>query len=128
MATISKVKDLLPVLQTIEPTDKPIAALEQRGHTLSAAVKAKLKAGRAPTPAQLRLWQQQAVKAGASRITVGQKPRLAPRDLSPNEFEFSAGVRMSAANEILAGIYQNGTIPNELFLDELRAAGDINTL
>jgi len=128
MATISKVKDLLPVLQTIEPTDKPIAALEQRGHTLSAAVKAKLKAGRAPTPAQLRLWQQQAVKAGASRITVGQKPRLAPRDLSPNEFEFSAGVRMSAANEILAGIYQNGTIPNELFLDELLAAGDINTL
>ena len=128
MATISKVKDLLPLLQTIEPTDKPIAALEQRGHTLSAAVKTKLKAGRAPTPAQLRLWQQQAIKAGASQLTVGQKPRLAPRDLSPNEFEFSAGIRMSAANEILAGIYANGTIPNELFLDELLAAGDINTL
>ncbi len=122
MATISKVNDLLPLLQTIEPTDKPIAALEQRGHTLSAALKTKLKSGRAPTPAQLRLWKQQALKAGVSRVTVGQNPRIAPRALSPNEFEFSAGVRMPVADEILAGVYANGTIPNELFLDELAIA------
>ncbi|HEU5131276.1 MAG TPA: hypothetical protein VFT26_04195, partial [Pyrinomonadaceae bacterium] len=128
MATISNVKDLLPLLQTIEPTDKPIAALEQRGHTLSAALKTRLKSGRTPTPAQLQLWKQAARQSGASRITVGQKPTLVPRALSPNEFEFSAGVRMSAANEILAGVYANGTIPNELFLDELLSAGDINTL
>ena len=128
MATISKVNDLLPLLETIKPTDKPIAALEQRGHTLSAAVKTRLKSGRVPTPAQQRLWTQQAIKAGVSRVTVGQPPRIAPRELSPNEFEFSAGIRMPAANEILAGIYANGIIPNELFLDELLSAGDLNTL
>jgi hypothetical protein len=128
VATISKVKDLLPLLQTIEPTDNVIAALEQRGHTLSAAVKTRLRSGRKPTPEQLRLWTQQARKAGKSRVTVGQQPRIAPRELSPNEFEFSAGVRMAAANEILAGLHANGTIPNELFLDELLSAGDLNTL
>jgi hypothetical protein len=129
MATISKVKDLLPLLQTIEPTDNAIAALEQRGHTLSAAVKTKLKSGRVPTPAQQRLWKQEALKAGrATQTTVGPQPRIAPRALSPNEFEFSAGVRMPVANEILAGVYANGTIPNELFLDELLSAGDSDTL
>jgi len=128
MANISNVKDLLPLLGNIGPTADPIAALEQQGHTFSAAVKSRLKAGRKPTPAQQQIWRQAAAKAGKSLVTVGQHPTIAPRALSPNEFEFSAGVRMPVANEILAGMHANGTIPNELFLDELLSAGDINTL
>src|SRR5215211_5119541 len=99
MANISNVKDLLPLLGNIRPTADPIAALEQQGHTFSAAVKTRLKAGRKPTPAQQQIWRQAAAKAGKSLITVGQHPTLAPRALSPNEFEFSAGVRMPVANE-----------------------------
>jgi hypothetical protein len=124
VATISNAKDLLPLLETIEPTIDPVTALERRGHTLSDAVKTRLKSGRAPTPAQLQLWTKAALKAGRSRITVGQAPALTPRSVSPNEFEFSAGVRMSAANEILNGVFANGTIPNELFLDELLSSSD----
>ena len=78
MNTISKAKDLLPLLAEIETADDPIAALEQRGHILSSALKARLKSVRAPTPAQRRLWKQTALKAGTSRVTVGQRPRLTP--------------------------------------------------
>ena len=127
MATISKVNDLIPLLETIDFTDDAVGALEKRGHTLSDALKKRLRSGRKPTAAQVRLWKQTA-KAVRSRLTVGQQPRLAPRALSPDEFEFSAGLRMPAASEILAGAFANGTIPNELFLDELLAAGDIDTL
>jgi hypothetical protein len=128
MATISKAKDLLPFLNALQTADDPVAALEQQGHTLSPALKAQLKSGRKPTPAQQRLWLEAARRAGRSTITVGKSPRIAPRDLSPNEFEFSAGVRMSAANEVLAGLFANGTIPDVLFLDELLSADDINSI
>ena len=128
MAIISNLKDLLPFLAELESADNPIAALEQRGHTLSPDLKAKLKSVRAPNPVQHRQWQQIAQKAGTSRITVGKKPQLASRALSPNDFEFSAGVKMSAANEILAGLLANGTIPDVLFLDELLTSGNIDVL
>lgn len=128
MATISKAKDLLPLLAEVETADDPIAALEQRGHVLSPALKARLKSVRAPTPAQQRLWKQTALKAGTSQVTFGQHPQLTPRALSPNEFEFSAGVKMSAANDILAGLLANGTIPDVLFLDELLSSGNIDVL
>ena len=128
MATISKAKDLLPLLAEVETAEDPVAALEQRGHVISSALKASLKSARAPTAAQRQFWKQTARKAGTSRVTVGQSPRIAPRALSPNEFEFSAGVRVNAANEILAGLHANGTIPDVLFLDELLSAGDIDTL
>ena len=128
MATISKAKDLLPFLNALQTAGDPIAALEHQGHILSPALKAQLKSMRKPTPAQQRLWLDAARKAGRSTITVGKSPRIAPRDLSPNEFEFSAGVRMSAANEVLAGLFANGTIPDVLFLDELLSAGDLNSL
>ena len=128
MATISKAKDLIPLLAEVETADDPIAALEQRGHVFSPALKTRLKSVRVPTPAQQRLWKQAALKAGKSQVTFGQRPRLTPRALSPNEFEFSAGVKMSAANEILAGLLANGTIPDVLFLDELLSSGNIDVL
>ena len=128
MATISKVRDLLPLLATIKPTDDVVTALEKRGHKFSSDIKKKLKSGHAPTPEQRRLWTQAARKAGKVRVTTGQSPRIAPRELSPNEYEFSAGVRMSVANQIVAGLYANGTIPNVLLLDELLSPSDIDTL
>ena len=128
MATISRVRDLLPLLGAIETADDPVAALEQQGHVLSSALKSRLKPRRVLTPAQRQLWKENAAKAGALRVTVGRRPRIAPRQLSPDEYEFSAGVRMSVANEILAGLYANGTIPDVLFLDELLPAGASDSL
>jgi hypothetical protein len=128
MATISKAKDLLPFLAALETADDPVALLEQQGHTISPALKTQLKSARKPTPAQLRLWRDAARRAGRSTITVGKAPSLKPRTLSPNEFEFSAGIRMPAANEVLAGLLANGTIPDVLFVDELLSAGDIDSL
>src|ERR1044071_9787601 len=128
MATISRVQDLLPLLGAVETDDDPIASLEQRGHVLSPALKTRLKPGRVFSPAQRKLWKETAAKAGAVRITVGEQPRIAPRQLAPDEYEFSAGIRMPAANEILAGVHANGTIPEVLFLDELISPGNIDTL
>lgn len=128
MATISKVRDLVPLLKEIETADDPIAAIERRGHVINSALRTRLKAARAPTPAQRRLWQKTAAKAGALRTTFGERPQIVPRQVSPSEYEFSAGLRMSAADEILAGLLANGTIPDVLFLDELLSAGDSNTL
>jgi hypothetical protein len=128
MATISKVGDLIPLLGSVVTADDPIATLEQRGHVLNPALKQRLQPQRGPTPAQLQLWKKTAVKAGAARFTVGQRPQIVPRQLAPNEYEFSAGVRMSAANEALAGMFANGTIPGVLFLDELLSAGNSDTL
>ena len=95
MATISNAKDLLPLLTQVETADDPIAALEQRGHTFTPELKTRLQSVRAPTAAQRRLWMQNARKAGASTVTVGQHPQLKPKALSPNEFEFSAGGAVS---------------------------------
>lgn len=128
MASISNTTDLLPLLAEVETADDPITTLEQRGHVFSPTLKTKLKSVRVPTPAQQRLWKQAARKAGKSHVTFGLHPQLLPRALSPNEFEFSAGVKMSAANEILAGLSANGTVPDVLFLDELLSAGNIDVL
>src|SRR5215208_3134070 len=128
MATISRVRDLLPLLGAIETADDPVAALEQQGHVLSSGLKSRLKPRRVLTPAQQQLWKENAAKAGALRVTVGRRPRIAPRQLSPNEYEFSAGVKMSVGNEILAGLYANGTVPDVLFLDELLPAGASDSL
>jgi hypothetical protein len=58
MATITTVKGLLPLCGSVATADDPVAALEQRGHCLSPALKARLRPHRTPTDAQRRLWNK----------------------------------------------------------------------
>ena len=128
MATITTVKGLLPLLGSVATADDPVAALEQRGHRLSPALKARLRPHRTPTDAQRRLWNKGAAKAGTLKFATGSAPRIVARQLAPGEYEFSAGLKMSVANEILAGLHANGTIPDVFFLDELLSPGNLELL
>ncbi len=128
MATLSKIQDLLPLLGSVATADDPIAALEQRGHRFSPTLKTRLQPRRTPNPAQQKLWKKAAAKAGTLTLTTGQQPRIVPRQLAPGEYEFSAGLRMAAANEILAGLNTSGTIPDVVFLDQLLSSGEIDLL
>lgn len=128
MATITNVEGLLPLLGAVATAEDPVAALEQRGHRLSPALKARLRPHRTPTAAQRRLWSKTAAKAGTLRFATGPPPRIVPRELAPGEYEFSAGLRMTVANEILAGLHANGTVPDVIFLDELLSSGDLELL
>ncbi|MBI1354367.1 MAG: hypothetical protein GC160_08475 [Acidobacteria bacterium] len=128
MATISKLQDLVPHLGSVVTADDPIAALEQAGLKLSPDLKTQLQARKKPTAAQRKAWNKAAAEAGNVRFTVGADPVIAPRALGPGEFEFSAGLRFSLANEILGGAHASGVIPNTLFLDQLLPAGERSVL
>jgi hypothetical protein len=128
MPTIANLEDLLPLLGSVAMADDPIAALEQRGHRLSPGLQARLEGRRAPSPAQLARGRRAVARAGALTVSTGPLPSFHSRELAPGEFEFSAGLRVSAANEILAGLHANGTIPDVIFLDELLAPGTLELL
>ncbi|MEI9813612.1 MAG: hypothetical protein WDO18_19340 [Acidobacteriota bacterium] len=119
MPALSNVQDLIPLLGSVASADDPIAALERSGHSLTPALKTSLRRTRVLPPGRQTLWNKTAAKAGKLTFTAGRRPRIAARQLAPGEFEFVAGIRMSAANEILAGLGASGIIPDVLFLDEL---------
>jgi hypothetical protein len=128
MATISNPQNLLPLLGSVAAAEDPVAALEQRGHQVATALKTRLQPHRRPTPTKRKLWNKMAAKAGTLAFTAGQPHPITARQLAPGEYEFSAGVRMSLANEILAGLHANGTVPDVIFLDRLLSAGNIDLL
>lgn len=128
MAPLSNPKDLLPLLGSVATAADPVQSLETLGHALSPSLKTLLKRRRTVPSAQLKRWSAAAKKAGSLHFTTGQQPLIAPRALGPGEFEFSAGLKTSAANEILAGLLASGTIPDTVFLDELLSEGDRTAL
>ncbi|MCC6591115.1 MAG: hypothetical protein IT168_30800 [Bryobacterales bacterium] len=128
MATISNIQELLPVLGAVATTRDPIAALEQEGHQISPALRNRLQVRKTPKPGEQERWAKQASHAGRLTFRTGPAPKLAARELAAGEFEFSAGLRMGTANEIVAGLHANHTIPDVLFLDELLSQGDLTAL
>lgn len=128
MPTLSNPEDLLPLLGSVATADDPISALEKRGSVFSPSLKSNLQPRRVIKPAQRAAWNKAAAKAGAITYTAGKHPQLTARALAPGEYEFSAGLRTSAANEILAGLLASGTIPETIFLDEVLSSGEIDLL
>lgn len=119
MPELSTIQDLIPLLGSVVTEPDPITALERNGHAVSSALKQSLRRRQSPTDAQRALWNDSVRRAGAVQFSVGQQPRLTSRDLLPGEYEFTAGLRISTANEILVGLFANGTIPGVFYLDEL---------
>ncbi|QOY85585.1 hypothetical protein [Paludibaculum fermentans] len=128
MPTLSNPQDLLPLLGSVATADDPIASLEKRGSVFSPSLKSNLQPRRVVKPAQRLAWNQAAAKAGRITYTAGKHPQIAPRALGQGEYEFSAGLKTSAANEVLAGLLASGTIPNTVFLDEILSSGEIDLL
>lgn len=128
MPSLSNPQDLLPLLGSVATADDPIAALEKRGSVFSPSLKSNLQPRRVIKPAQRAVWNKAAAKAGRITYTAGKHPQLAARALGPGEYEFSAGIRTSSANEILAGLLASGTIPDTVFLDEVLSSGEIDLL
>jgi hypothetical protein len=129
MATIANAQDLLTHLGAVVTADDPIAALEQRGHQFTSELKNRLRPQRPLNPAQQRRWKKAAAKAGAVKFTApGAQPRIAPRELAAGEYEFSAGVKMPIANEILGGLHANGTVPDVIFLEQLVSSSTLDLL
>lgn len=128
MATLSNPRDLLPLLGSVATAADPVKSLESLGHALSPSLKTLLKAHRAPKPSQRKMWIAAARKAGHLSFTTGRQPQIAPRALGPGEYEFSAGLKTSAANEILSGLLSSGTFPDTFFLDELISSGELTLL
>ena len=128
MAILTTPKDLLPLLGSVVTAEDPVAALERKGHSFTAALKSSLQAKRVPTAAERKLWTKAAAMTGPVTFTAGKTTQAVARELAAGEFEFMAGIRMGVANEILAGTLANGTLPDTLFLDELLSSGSIDLL
>ncbi len=128
MATLTNVDDLVPLLNSIAKADDPAAALEGLGHRFDPALRSRLQVRRRPTAAQRKQWAEAVAQAGAVHFSVGAAPRLVARALAPGEYEFSAGLRMALANQILAGVQANGVIPDTIFLDELLSPDTLTAL
>lgn len=120
MPTIATAGDLLPLLGRVATEADPIAALARDGFTLAPDLERRLRQRtREVAPEVRRQWARLAPQAGRLTFSTGRTPQVLARDLAIGEFEVSAGVRMSVANEILAGLHANRTIPDILFLDRL---------
>lgn len=128
MPAISNTSDLLPLLGRVATADDPIAALESAGHTFSPELKTRLRPHRGDATDTRRRWARDAAKAGRFTFSSGPQPTLVARTLGAGEFEFSAGVRMSIANEVLAGLHANRTWPEIIFLDEMLPTGTLDLL
>lgn len=126
MAILTTPQELLPLLGSVVTAEDPLAALERKGHSFSPALKSSLQPRRVPTATERAQWTKAARMSGPVTFTAGKTTQAAARELATGEYEFTAGIRMGVANEILAGTLANGTLPDTLFLDELLSAGSID--
>lgn len=128
----------MPVIDTPEELVKalaghlfstdPLIDLKIAGYTLSPALQAKWQAALqgkklAPLPAGVT------AETFKQKVTFGPLALpLTPPPAAPGSYDVVAGLTIAAAEEALNSLYESGTIPHRLALNNLLSAGDLTAL
>jgi len=130
MPVLNTEQDVIAVLGTVATADNPIAELERKGYVPGDSLRTQWENAKAGA-AVLRsrpIRERVAGPRGPVAFHVGKPAQVIARDLAPGDYEVLAGVETSVANEAFAGLYESGTIPHVIALDQLLSATQIAAL
>jgi hypothetical protein len=129
MATMVKVSDLVHHLSEVSFAENPVASLRKAGHSIDPSLIPKLQISNSSSKSRLPLFRQASKKAGRLTYSVNQAlPAFNASELAPGDFEFVVAVKIGFANELLAGSFSNGTIPEVINLDQTLSPEQIQQL
>jgi hypothetical protein len=128
MAILETPAQLLTALGESPFSADPLADLAREGYTLSPELQSQwdsaLKDTKlAPPPAGVT----SADFTGT--LTFQQIPQITPRTSpAPGNYDVLAGLEFAVANTAIGAVYQSGTIPHEIALDQSLSAGELTAL
>src|SRR6516165_5662558 len=128
MAVLSSSQELLSALAANPFSTNPLADLKKNGHSLSPALQQEMKTALG----NRKLAGPPAGVTAASfkgKLTFQSAPlRVAPFDPPTGSYDAMVGVRLDSGNIALDALYQAGTIPHQVALDQLLSPTDLTAL
>jgi hypothetical protein len=129
MAAITKSSDLVNHLAELSFSENPSEALIRAGHVIDDGLLPKLRLNNSALRGRLPSLRRASKKAGRLSYSVNQaSPPFTVAALAPGDFEFIAALKIAVANEIVAGFFDNGTIPATINLDQILTAEQLQKL
>lgn len=127
MPVLSTKEELIAALQNSVFSADPLADLAHKGYTLSPALNKEWEAARLgkKIPPMPRV-NPDAVK-GRFAFKLAPAPLTAP-DFPPGSYDVTVGLTIDAANQALGAVYDSGTIPHQIALDQLLSSSELNGL
>jgi hypothetical protein len=119
MPVLNTPQELLQALGEVPFSKNPVADLAAKGYSLSSALQGQWQsamAGKTLAPAPPGVSPQ-----SLKRKITFQKPAIPgpPPPEAPGSYDVAAGVTLGVADQVLDAVYQSGTIPHQIALDQL---------
>jgi hypothetical protein len=121
MPELRSPSDLARVLGDVVGSEDPIGELRRRGFQFTGDLSKALQGVKPSVSLSVAQRQRFARLAGKSKVTfrVGAPPAQQLRRFAPNDYDVIAGIRLTLTDQILNGLRQTQTIPQQIPLDRL---------
>src|SRR5579864_1128895 len=127
MPVLSTKEGLITALQNSVFSADPMADLAHKGYTLSADLNKEWEAARAGKKLPRMPRVNPATVKGTFAFKLAPGPLTAP-NIPPGSYDLTAGLTIGAANEALGAVYDSGTIPHQIALDQLLSSSELTGL
>lgn len=126
MTVLHTPEDVLKALGDSALSANPLDELARRGFTMSQQLDHQMRTAlAAQKPVHI---PRHFLPDGVTRRITFQQPAVAPAAPPPGTFDVVLGLRVSAANSFTQALWESGTIPHRLDLQQLLSPSDLSTL
>jgi hypothetical protein len=129
MSILNTPQELIDALSIVAGAENPIEEIEHRGYILGPEMARQLEAAKGGLRRRTPISHAVKVPPPGSVTFSAGKPTLAiPRDRDPGDYDVIVGVRTELANEAFAKLYESGTVPHVVALDQSLSSEDLASL